>query len=443
LPSNEPLSISDPPRSRESGHASRHVAMLRNLPLLGHSELMSRFQQAATQEALDSQFPLLIAFLKVWKWLLPYFRDFFHKDAPYQTYPGGKSGIFDISVVPEGGPLRAALVADWATGTLESETVAENMMVCSPHYTLYLGDVYYMGETKEIQENCLGNTTGKRTGVCWPLGSLGSFALMGNHEMYSGGWGYFKTFLVTLGIFNPDGTVREPQSASFFCLETQHWLVLGLDTGYHSGGVPAFTAIPGINKIQFFNVDARLDGKQVAWLKTIEVRQKENGVRKSILLLTHHQPLSSFEHAYSRPAQQLAHEEFLKNQDVVWLFGHEHRLVIYEKQSIANSLTIFPRCIGHGGMPVSPSSLRRPDASIAYYDPRTHPIDNEHRKTRVGYNGHLTLSFDGPRLTINYHDILQNNLLLTETFTPSGMGTFQHEFFKPEDSALRSGQDNS
>jgi len=421
-------------------HKSRHVAILSNVPFFGRSAWMSRVQQVASQESPEAKYPGLMAFFQFWKWLLPYLRDFLHQDAQYQSYPGGKTGIFGIAP-PGHARLRIAVAADWGTGTLEAETVAENMKACSPHYTLHLGDVYYMGEEAEISENCLGMSTKKYTGVSWPMGSMGSFALMGNHEMYSGCQGYFQTFLRRLGIFNPDKTVKDPQSASYFCLETEKWLVFGLDTGYHSGGVPAFTPIPGVNAIPFLNVDARFDDKMLVWLRqTIVTLESKGSGNKAVLLLTHHQPVSSFEHAFRKPAKQLAQLGFQNGREFVWLYGHEHRLTVYQKQLLAGTLKVYPRCIGHGGMPVAVTKLRRPDPNILYYDPRQHAIDQDDPDTPVGYNGHVVLIFNGSDLTIEYHDIVNNNLLLTETFTPTEHGTFRYSSAKPPNSGLLSGQ---
>jgi len=106
---------------------------------------MSRIQQVAAQAPPGAQYPRLMAFLQFWKWLIPYVRDFFHTNAPYQTYSNGQTGIFPVET-PVDGPLRIAVAADWGTGTLEAETVAANMLQCAPHLTLHLGDVYYMGE---------------------------------------------------------------------------------------------------------------------------------------------------------------------------------------------------------------------------------------------------------------------------------------------------------
>jgi hypothetical protein len=267
---------------------------------------------------------------------------------------------------------------------------------------------------------------------------------MGNHEMYSGGQGYFQTLLITLGLLSPPNTVKDPQSASYFCLEAEHWLVLGLDTGYHSGGVPAFTNIPGVNSIPFLNVDARFDDKMLAWLKqAMSTVQLQGSAKKPVLLLTHHQPMSSFEHAFKKPAEQLAQLGFLNGQEFVWLYGHEHRLTVYNPQTIVKSLRAYPRCIGHGGMPVELTQLSQPDSNILYYDPGQHPIDSSDPNTMVGYNGHIVLLFDGTKLTIEYHDIVNNSLLLTETFTPNGVGALQYSASKPPGSRLLSGQQTS
>jgi hypothetical protein len=401
---------------------------------------MSRFQQAASQTPPDARFPKLLAFFQFWKWVFPYLHDLSHKDAPYQVYSGGKTGIFGLGTPPQDGPLRIAVAADWGTGTLEADTVGKNIDAGGPHYTVHLGDVYYMGEAPEIDENCLGKPRGTYTGVRWPMGSLGSFALMGNHEMYSGGEGYFKSFLSTLGLLNANRTVKDSQSASYFCLEADHWLVLGLDTGYHSGGVPGLAKIPGVNRIPFLNVDARFDDLLLTWLKqTMETVQPLGSAKKSILLLTHHQPMSSFEHAFEKPAEQLVELGFLNDQEFVWLYGHEHRLTVYNPQLIADSLRAYPRCIGHGGMPVEVTTLSQPDSRILFYDPGQHPIDAEDPDTMVGYNGHVVLFFDGPKLVIEYHDIVNDNVLLTETFVAIGDGSLQHSYLKPANSRLVSG----
>jgi hypothetical protein len=174
--------------------------------------------------------------------------------------------------------------------------------------------------------------------------------------------------------------------------------------------------------------------------KTIDVLRAKGSGSKPILVLTHHQPMSSFEHAFEKPAKQLARLGFLNGKEFVWLYGHEHRLTIYKARTIASTLKAYPRCIGHGGMPVVISKLKVPDSRILYYDPRKHPIDDKDPNTQVGYNGHVELVFNGADLTIEYHDILCNKILLTETFIPTESGALRHSYSKPADSGLRSGK---
>ncbi len=433
--------VTAPPRSVDTGNKSRHVAQLSNVPVLGRTTLMSRFQQAASGNAArGSNFPRLIAFLQPWKWIWPYVKDFFHKNAPYQSYDEPATGIFRIET-PSDGPLRVALAADWGTGTLESETVAENMKEWDSHLTLHLGDVYYMGEGCEIEENCLGIETKEHDGVCWPTGKLGSFALMGNHEMYSGGQGYFEEFLPKLGLWATDKEPLQEQKASYFCVVTDHWIILGLDTGYHSGGFPALGDVPWLRSRPSLNVDARFDDTMMAWLTATMAKLQGESAERSVLVLSHHQPVSSFEGAYLKPAQQLADAGVLNGREFVWLYGHEHRLTLYNKQTIAKSLTAYPRCVGHGGMPVDVSDPAKVKPSVQFYDPRTHAIDVDHPETKVGVNGHLRLTFDGPELSIEYRDIDYHQVegsasLMTETFGPDTGGKLVYRHTEPEAGTL-------
>ena len=75
----------------------------------------------------------------------------------------------------------------------------------------HLGDVYYAGTEDEVNE---------RFSDDWPKNvSEHSWALNSNHEMYSGGYGYFKITLKKFG-----------QPASYFCLRNSNWQIIGLDT---------------------------------------------------------------------------------------------------------------------------------------------------------------------------------------------------------------------
>jgi len=92
------------------------------------------------------------------------------------------------------------LAGDWGTGTDIAQQVADFMVSTNPELTIHLGDIYYVGTESEVRQNCFGEDTPAYKGVLWKMGTKGSFALNGNHEMYSGGNGYFEDFLPKLGI---------------------------------------------------------------------------------------------------------------------------------------------------------------------------------------------------------------------------------------------------
>jgi hypothetical protein len=134
--------------------------------------------------------------------------------------------------------IRIVLAGDWATGTDEAECVANLMKAFKPHYSIHLGDVYYVGDPHEVDANFLGikNPWNDYDPCLWPNGSHGGFALNGNHEMYARGYAYFDRMLPKLGPIS-DGKPRG-QKASFFCLENDYWRIIALDTGYNSIGWP-------------------------------------------------------------------------------------------------------------------------------------------------------------------------------------------------------------
>jgi hypothetical protein len=103
----------------------------------------------------------------------------------FQTYKQG-SGIYELEE-----QAKLSIAGDWGTGTDEAQHVISKMVAHNPDYTIHLGDVYYVGDRPELEQNCLGQSTPKNTGVKWQSGARGSFALNGNHEMYACGTAYF------------------------------------------------------------------------------------------------------------------------------------------------------------------------------------------------------------------------------------------------------------
>lgn len=412
------------------------VARGSNLPLLGRTRLMSFYQRRVTRLAAEEPRPLLAAFLpqQGMAWVSSYFKHIFKgRYRPYPTYAAtGHNGRYAMRSAA-GGPVHVSISSDWATGTREAAQVAESIRAAEPDYTIHLGDIYYVGDETEVQENFVGTAVNQYSPVSWPKGAVGTFALPGNHEMYGGGRAYFTTVL------NYCDTGEGAQKASFFCLESEHWRVLGLDTGYNSAGVPVLGSIPGIDRLGWVHADGRLQDGLLTWLRET-IRPREN--RKATLLLTHHQPLTAFpEEIYLRPAQQL--REFFLGQEVVWLFGHEHRLAIYKRRISPGGFPMYARCIGHGGMPVECNDRPRRGRGLKFYDPRRdYPLgqadssaggnartkgEGRYRGVRAGWNGFVNLLFHGPDLALDYRD-LRNRPMFLECFTAKADGGLRHVY---------------
>lgn len=256
-------------------------------------------------------------------------------------------GIIDakwIKAPPDPEPMpdnaRVALLADWATGLYGAPPAAKCISATKPAFShvIHLGDVYYSGTTSEIDERMM---------AFWPnINGARRLACNGNHEMYSGGHAYFGTALKMFG-----------QQASYFALENEHWLLVGLDTAY---------------------AEHSLYGDQISWLETIR-RQRP---KKKLVLLSHHQPFSLIE---SQGPELVKYLRLLLQEGAIhaWYFGHEHRCAIYDRHP---DWKLAARCIGHGGMP--------------YYRD-TIELENRNGQRQTGANGSTWYRMNGAKLTQN------------------------------------------
>lgn len=207
---------------------------------------------------------------------------------------------------------RVAVLGDWGSGIYGAPVCTQSIERDRAGYDvlLHLGDVYYSGDVEEIDE---------RFHAFWPdpaktdwasKQSVIHRACNSNHEMYSGGHGYFDT------------VSKFDQSASYFSLSNDHWILAGLDTGYEEGSL--------------------VDG-QVHWLKKLIA--EADGRR--IVLFSHHQPFSWFGNGYEGVRTKLA--EVLHDRSIfAWYWGHEHTCAFYDRHPVYG---FWGRCAGHGGFP--------------------------------------------------------------------------------------------
>jgi hypothetical protein len=257
---------------------------------------------------------------------------------------------------------RVVLVGDWGTGLPAAEDVGRQMgrelaeAAGRDRHVIHLGDVYYSGWREEYAEHFL---------PYWPHAAgdptIRSWALNGNHDMYSGGHGYF-------GYLLRDARFTAQQESSHFRLAGRHWQVLALDTAYE---------------------DHDLAGSQADW-----VRDQVAGAGLRTVLLTHHQPLSAYVTVPGTLRDRLAPALAAARLDA-WFWGHEHRCALYDETERVR----WPRCVGHGGVPI----LVPPEAA-----PLPPGVRYEYRGAEVigpdrwGLFGFVVLDFDGPSLRARY-----------------------------------------
>jgi hypothetical protein len=263
---------------------------------------------------------------------------------------------------------RLVLVGDWGSGLDRAQKVAKQMRAVLEEgkksdltqHVVHLGDVYYSGWAHEYQRRFL---------PYWPVYTeeanvIGSWALNSNHDMYSGGYGYFDLLLA-------DSRFERQQRSSVFSLRHPDWNILGLDTAWD---------------------EAVLHGGQVDWLC-----DQLTGSKRNALLLSHHQLFSAYDSDGDKLAKQL--DPILEAQPVkAWFWGHEHRCVAYSP----NRNVEFGRCVGHGGIPVYMwhGTEDAYPAPAIYEDRRSYTKGLE----RWALFGFTVLDFNGPEINVRYID---------------------------------------
>ena len=243
-----------------------------------------------------------------------------------------------------------AIVGDWGGGNAAAQAVADQIKKLKPDYVIHLGDVYYAGTPKEVEDRFL---------KFWPTPAAPgqSFALNSNHEMYSGGYGYFDKILKQF-----------KQSASYFSLANKNWRFIGLDTGY---------------------VEHDLNQGQVDWLTA---QFKGNSPRT--ILLSHHQLFSAYE---KTDASQLLSrvKPFLDARQIyAWIWGHEHLCVTYQEH-----MGIKAVCLGNGCFPYNLPG-NQPQVPVEWMNARVEPDNTDY----PGMHTFALLKVSPAKIDIQYID---------------------------------------
>lgn len=287
-------------------------------------------------------------------------------------------------VVDLGTKSRIAIIGDWGVGDKVSINVLQEVAKLKPDVLLHLGDVYYAGTQHEAKVNFLD--------ICQSV--LGKdipiYTLCGNHDMYSGGAGYYW-LLDQIG-----------QKASYFCLQNDNWMFLAMDTGFHDNN-PFNIAT---NMTQLVSQDG---WSEADW----HMKQLANLGKKKLVLLSHHQLFSPFSSVGSVNDQAYAYNPNLYNvfkdhipQTEWWFWGHEHTLGIYpEYMNLKRG-----RCVGASAVPVfedqqtyatCSTQLQTLDGAMPTWDKTTvlGTTDNMYN------NCFAFMTLTGPSATVDYYQV--------------------------------------
>jgi hypothetical protein len=313
------------------------------------------------------------------------------KRAPFVKHVDSVSRFLYTMKDQQGTPLdadstiRIALFSDFGTGEYQSLYVAKALEKSAAHYSIHLGDVYYSGTRSEVQKHLES-----------PLAPVCNrsrvYALNANHEMLSGGFGYFE-YLERKR--SSGAAVEQEQEGSYFCLRSPRYQVVAVDTAYD------------------YKTDGQLrDVLQQQWLTERLVEARNADPPLVTILLTQHEPFGLGTRDRNVLFDQI--EACARREGVwmidFWFWGDEHYCALFKRKGA--TVPFVGSCIGNAGHPVD---LRKVQAEAARKDPFVEPewVDLEPRFTRLraddlGNTGFCVLELRSDGVELVYHNWLGN-----------------------------------
>ena len=341
-----------------------------------------------------------------WAQTILEYTNFIAANGPNAAIPGYKPytdiGQFVLPPIPNDATI--AIVGDWGTGTPPALDLLRSIAARNPDLLIHLGDIYYSGTAAECRDNFLTPIAQiLQAGRAAPVRIV---SLSGNHDMYSGGIGYYEMI----------GEIAQP--SSYFALRTEDgaWQFLAMDTGYSDH-----------DPFNVTDVRVALTPQEQAWHL-----DKIGNFSGSTILMSHHQLFSSY--AAIGPADQggkrlpynpnllASLQAFQAPKPVAaWFWGHEHSLTLYQPYL---GLSVG-RCLGHGAVPATPADnpyAVRPDLT------ETPPALINPQMALAGdldAHGYALLKLGGPGGTINvdYYSMASPDApIFSEVIAPVGAG---------------------
>lgn len=316
----------------------------------------------------------------------------------YQEYPA-EYALFATTpahlIAEADKPMSIAIFGDWGTGAYNdcgfsspSTLVARGILSLQPDISVHLGDVYYAGAEAQISDRLLKD---------FPAGTMASFTMNGNHEMFDGANAYFKTALS-----NP--VFLKQQQTSYFAVQIQDYFIIGLDTAYFDASL-------------FHLAGTVSDQKQLEFIKSLQIKPHQK-----IILLTHHNALSLDGSKINDPLFSQIYSALGNRYPDYWYYGHMHNGVVYNNSAvqggyICNSgLSPQIRCFGHASIPIGKAYglLDEKDEmkkGIDYFasTPLPNP-DNKLLLSKRVKNGFMLITIHAGKLTEQVYEVSEDDV---------------------------------
>ncbi|NMO20470.1 hypothetical protein HPC49_24455 [Pyxidicoccus fallax] len=218
-----------------------------------------------------------------------------------------------------GRPVEVALFSDFGTGEYPARYVARQLLMRGERleYAVHLGGVYYAGRQGEFDAH-----------VAEPLESLlpvtTVLTLNASPEMRSGGSPYFRYLDERRGA----ARARQVQEGSYFCLASERFQLIGLDTAYFEPGRHREPALLG-------------------WLESVLTEGRRRGALN--LVMSHGAP---YRYGAPRTTELLEDLKALVVERALadlWLWGSTPHGALFDRGA---GLPFLGVSLGHGGLPV-------------------------------------------------------------------------------------------
>jgi hypothetical protein len=277
---------------------------------------------------------------------------------------------FIYPLATSGSDATVALFSDWGTGYYHSQYIAKHIGRMAPGQAIHLGDVYYVGKQEEFTERFIPILQ-KYVTASIPL-----FTLNANHEMDTHGLAYFAY----LREKRNGGNSIHPQEGSYFCLTSDRYQIIGIDTAFEKNG-------------------RLMNGSQKNWLEARLAEGKSAG--KINILLSQNEP-------FEKNAQKLITKDLATlaaNRMIdLWFWGDQHYCALYPP----GPCTPFGgSCIGHGGYPYrvkDDSDFESHLVKPLFSERETRFPAELDLRTKLGNNGFCMLKLAVAELEIRYID---------------------------------------